>query len=227
MALQGEERTKHQTALLHSVSAIWASPCGGVLFQPIKLRLSESTWRFTAIFLPAFYPPIWVALFWPTRTVPFGPIKLQGLRVLICMRMDQWGTGTGTSVYISQLPWEPANTLSLSTEDYVFLAGIETLKMSCQRRAKQPAKDKADRQREKQTGPEQNRAALPQGCRTMASPQLSCFTALLYDCWAVPQRYCYHRCAVSQLSCFLLYLTPSWGFLLALNWHQLPSADRT
>ena len=54
----------------------------GILFQPLGLYSSCPIGA-------AQFQQTRAALFWPIRTVPFGPVKLQGVGALICMRTDQ------------------------------------------------------------------------------------------------------------------------------------------
>ena len=49
------------------------------------------------------HQPNRAALFWPIRTMPYGPIMLWRFRVLICMRTNQSGAGVGTSLCTSEL----------------------------------------------------------------------------------------------------------------------------
>ena len=65
----------------------------------LKSYFSQWNWGFphpngAAQLYPHWYlhQLITVAIFWSSRKVPFGPVRLQGFRVLVYMRTDQSGT---------------------------------------------------------------------------------------------------------------------------------------
>lgn len=101
-------REKPQTELLnllHCASATWVGPYKGaprIDIRPSGLQLFLCNWSCAVISL--FAPLLTrVALFQSIRIVLFGPIKLWGFKVLICIIMDQSGTKAGSLFYISQL----------------------------------------------------------------------------------------------------------------------------
>ena len=109
----------------------------------------------------------------------WGPIKLWGFGVLICMRIDQSWIRSRTSLSITQLPSGSGSTLSLSTEDtrLHFLGwNWNTNKVSL----KQSRQSEADR------CAEQGRAAYRRvDGQSRATSELCCSTAVLYHNWAV------------------------------------------
>lgn len=82
----------------------------GIEIRPIGLRLSPSNQSCAATSSFASLPT--------NQDSAFGPIKLWGFRVLMCMKTDQSGIGSSnSSLYKPALPLSPCGTLSVSIED--------------------------------------------------------------------------------------------------------------
>lgn len=104
------QRSLTQTAFKENAPLSYLPPAlhcfSALCFCHLSQLLQRSSWNpvsnnrtktfsvQSAISHQHLHQPFRVAPFWP-RKVPFGPIKLQGFGVLICMRTDQSGTRTG------------------------------------------------------------------------------------------------------------------------------------
>ena len=94
------------TACLDCVSALWASPYKGV-----PGIYFNQDWGFSHSVKPVQLWPIWAALLWPIRIVPFGPN---------CEDLE--APGKGSRVHISQLPSGLESAISLSTKGCSWLS---------------------------------------------------------------------------------------------------------